>query len=1108
MALPEPDRLNSPSPSGREETAGPATSAASHVVFELTALGRPALLHNGEPRAPGTQKALALACYLGAVGEPVSREQLAALFWPDSDPSRARRSLRGELARLRSVLSPGAIDGSRLQIWLDPSAVGIDVQRFRALVTERCDREAVELYRGPFCDGLNLRDAELFEDWLRAERDALEITYLQSLRRLIVAERARGNAAAALDWSRRAIRSQPLNEDFYALAMEAAADLDDRAGALGIYRELKTVLHYEFGIGPGAEARAVATRAAQQPESMRFAQAAGGEPHAFVGHARECAILRDCQRRASGGSGSVVFIHGPAGVGKTRLVREFVGTQRTIWCRAQRPVSKVAYYPIAAGLREHLSRWGVPAVNEVWLKEAARVCPELSRAPQNTSLGAPEDKVRLVDGLAAALTGAVGRGGVLIVDDIEWADADTVAVLASLVQDLPRLPLVVVVIARNELEHVSGEVRDVVATAARYERLTDMMVGDLSKAELTALIQGCLADAGSRETSEWLGEFTHLVYEVLGGNPFYAIECTRLSLDGMGELAMDPLSAARFGVPDVVRARVAGLPQDLRQLTNATATIGEPIDPDVLARMLDIDPWELADHLDDLVARRILVSRRGIVRFAHNLLAEVIYESLAPAKRQLLHERAARALIGAHALNLDEVSGQIAAHFEASGRDQEAIPYHERAAEAARRAHAHRMAIHHYQRLRTLLPQEQQVPLLLRLGEVLSYGTTAEAEEIYRAALQMAMLQGDGRAQAQCLLALGVLSRRRADLSGSKHALSEALRRFQVYSDLEGVEKSLEAMTYAYIQQGDLAAAKSSARKAAEIASDTGRLVNLGHAMLSLGVAHLYGGKYARALESFQRARDIAKDTGDDLAMAEALRYVSAVYGADGRLGTPDEAWTAGERAIEICASVGHRTGLARAADGLGGAYLRQEDWPRALNCYVAALHLKNTFGYAWGFDAMVYRVGYTLLLSGEKKEAEHVLRQAMALAQNLNAPYWLCRTLIALSEASHESGNTADARGHATDALELAKGLQHHEYISTAKSLLAYGGVRTASARKSTAHQGISGQIPRIIHKNPHLSGRDRLPDLPSALEIPVQGTEQVLLWLDQIVSPLLSES
>jgi tetratricopeptide (TPR) repeat protein len=136
------------------------------------------------------------------------------------------------------------------------------------------------------------------------------------------------------------------------------------------------------------------------------------------------------------------------------------------------------------------------------------------------------------------------------------------------------------------------------------------------------------------------------------------------------------------------------------------------------------------------------------------------------------------------------------------------------------------MAIHHYQRLRELIPREEQVQLLLRLGKVLSYGTTADAEAIYREALQLATLQGVGSEQAQCYFALGVLSRRRADLSGSRHALSEALRRFQIYGDLEGAEKTLEALTYAHIQEGELSAAIISATKAAEIARDTGRLAN------------------------------------------------------------------------------------------------------------------------------------------------------------------------------------------------------------------------------------------------------------------------------------------
>ena len=1063
--------------------------------LELRVLGRPTLLRAGMPQLLGTHKSLALLCYLAAHGEAVFREQLSALLWPDSDDERARRSLRGELARLRSVLPEGAIGASRLEIWLETSAIEVDVRRFRRLVAEQRDIEAAQLFRGTFCEGFTVRGAELFDEWLRGEQHMVETAYIKVLRRIIRKERAGGDANAALDWAGRGIAFQPLNEHFYVQAMEAAEELDDRPRALKVYRDLQRALQTELGIAPSVGARAVARRVSEQqgvkPAEIR--PVAHGDSMTFIGRSRELDLLRKCQQQARRGMGSLVFIHGPAGVGKTRLVHEVLGQHRAVWCRSQRSASRVAYFPVAAGLREYLAKWGVPAVKEVWLREAARVCPELSRAGHNTSLGAPEDKVRLIEGLAATLGGAAGQGGMLVFDQIESADSDTIAVLGDLIQGLPRLPLVLVVIGRTELTALSSEIGDLLTAASRMERLTDLQVGDLSGAELRTLVRNCQSDNGREiDPPGWVEEFAGLIHEVLGGNPFSAIECSRLTIDASGDAPAAPFSAIRSGIPDVVRARVAGLPQQLRQLAEAAATVGDPVAPDLLSRMLDIGPWEIAEALDELVAKRILISHKGAIRFVHHLIAEVIYDSLPPAKREMLHEKAAQAMISANSLNLDPVSGQIAAHFEAAGQDKAAIPYHERAAETAHKAHAHQMAIHHYQRLRELMPREEQVQLLLRLGEVLSYGNTADAEAIYQEALQLATLQGVGSEQAQCYFALGVLSRRRADLSGSRHALSEALRRFQIYGDLEGAEKTLEALTYAHIQEGELSAAITSATKAAEIARDTGRLANLGGAQLSLGIAYLYGGDYETALEAFEHARDIGLDTGDELAQAEALRYLSAVYGADGRLGTPEQAWAPAEKAIEICAGVGHRMGLARAADGMGGAYLVQGDWARALDCYVAGLNLKHTFGYPWGFDAMVYRVGYTLLLAGEADTADHVLHRAMSLSQNLNAPYWLCRTLMALAELHVKSGELASARGYAAEALELAQGLKHHDFIATAQMLVKGANGKPKSQRRRPQSRTADSQ-------------HAPLPNIPVILETPVRGPNAIVAWLDPIVDRLL---
>jgi DNA-binding SARP family transcriptional activator/tetratricopeptide (TPR) repeat protein len=1073
---------------------GPAESRV-----RLLLLGPPTIMIGAEVHRPGTQKALALAGYLGVRGELVSRELLATLLWSAGGSSQARRSLRGELARLRAVLPEGAIGASRLAMWLDPSKVEVDVQQFRAMVEQGKDEDAVGLYRGPLFEGIDLRGADRFEEWLQSERHLFEIGYLEALRRLVAAGQDRGDAKSVLHWTRRALQCEPLAEDFYIRAMEAAEALHDRAAVLSIYRQLETVLRDELGVVPATEARALARRAAEAGDSKSPTMSAptGNVSRLYIGHEHEQAVLRECIRQASAGTGCVAYVHGPAGAGKTRLVHAALGDRRTIWCRAQRPVSTVPFYPIATGLREYLSRWGVPAVDDLWLREAAQVCPELSRGTPNPSLGAPEDKVRLLEGLSVTLNKGAGQGGVLIFDDVQWADADTIAVLEDLVRRLPRLPLVITVIARSDHDLEANGVADVITASSRAGQLTDIPLGELSRSQVHTLIKSSMDDRASRVSAAWIEEFAGLVYEVLGGNPFYALECARLALDGSEQPPSEPHDAVKSGVRDVVGTRLAALPPRLRQLAEAAATAGEPIVPDTLARMLDIGPWELADRLDSLVSRRVMIARPGGLRFAHDLVAEVIYEGLPSAKRLLLHGRAAQALTSANAMDLDEVSGQIAAHLEAAGRQQEAIPHHERAAEAARRRHAHQMAIHHYQRLRTLTPRGQQTALLLRLGELLSYGTSGEAEAMFREALQTAGMSGDGHAQARCYLALGVLLRRRVDLTGSRQALTEALRRFEVYGDAEGAEQALEALTYAYIQQGELAAAAASAGRAAELARETGRFPNLGRATLSQGIAYLYGGEHARALRCFESARGVARETTDDLAEAEALRYLSAAYGIDGQLGTPDQAWLAAEKAIEICARIGHRTGLARAADGAGGAYLSNGEWSRALECYVAALHLTDTFGYAWGVDAMVYRVGYTLAVSGARERAHHVLEHAERLSSTLNAPYWLCRTHLARAELASDEDDSDHVRLHAAAALDLAKKLQHRQFMSKASAMLQRHLARASdSGRRGGAQPG------RRRAARPAAP----LPPIPPALAAPVHGVHATVGWLDELVDRQLA--
>ena len=140
----------------------------------------------------------------------------------------------------------------------------------------------------------------------------------------------------------------------------------------------------------------------------------------------------------------------------------------------------------------------------------------------------------------------------------------------------------------------------------------------------------------------------------------------------------------------------------------------------------------------------------------------------------------------------------------------------------------------------------------------------------------------------------------------------------------------------------------------------------------------------------------------------------------------------------------------------------------------------------------MVYRVGYTLLLAGEADTADHVLHRAMSLSQNLNAPYWLCRTLMALAELHVKSGELQSARGYAAEALELAQGLKHHDFIATAQMLVKRAnGKPKSQTRRPQSRTADSQHAP--------------LPNIPVILETPVRGPSAIVAWLDPIVDRLL---
>lgn len=246
--------------------------------------------------------------YIAAQRQWVPRERLAALFWPD-------RSRDAGLRNVRKVTHLIAASPLRLPLETRIDAVRCllptDVAELEAAVAAGKLAEADALYRGEFAPGLE-GDAEApLAEWLRAER-----TRLAALWRSAALQLARNtpDATRAMALVSRVLESDPLDEEAAAVALETLRSDGRSAEALRLYQQFAARVAGELGIEPSARLRSLVAPAATGDRAEPSADA-------FIGRRLE---MQQVAQHMAGGAHRALVLHGPGGIGKSRLARELL----------------------------------------------------------------------------------------------------------------------------------------------------------------------------------------------------------------------------------------------------------------------------------------------------------------------------------------------------------------------------------------------------------------------------------------------------------------------------------------------------------------------------------------------------------------------------------------------------------------------------------------------------------------------------------------------------------------------------------------------------------------------------------------------------------------
>lgn len=240
--------------------------------------------------AAAQRSRLALLAFL-AEASPVSRDRVLARFWPEHDDSGARAALRQALYSLKRDLAVEQLVTGRSDLRLDRTSVGSDVADFVDASAGGDARRLVQFYRGPFLDGVHLRDNAEFDSWAESSRRRFASMYSAALEQLAGESAASGDALGAAGWWRARTDEDPLNGRVAIAYVDSLVEAGDPDAALQYTRDFVERFRTEVGADPDQEilalperirARATIARtfAAREKSPAATSAADGAEPDA------------------------------------------------------------------------------------------------------------------------------------------------------------------------------------------------------------------------------------------------------------------------------------------------------------------------------------------------------------------------------------------------------------------------------------------------------------------------------------------------------------------------------------------------------------------------------------------------------------------------------------------------------------------------------------------------------------------------------------------------------------------------------------------------------------------------------------------------------------
>ena len=608
---------------------------------------------------------------------------------------------------------------------------------------------------------------------------------------------------------------------------------------------------------------------------------------------------------------------------------------------------------------------------------------------------------------------AAERGVAVLLEDIHWADDSSLDLIYRLATSVPDAHLLIVCLCRPALFDRRAQWGD------GLPGYRDVRLVPLDEPDSRALVVEILQRADSVPKA-----LCDLVVEAAEGNPFYIEELVKMLID-RGVIVRDPPAeedgAARperwtiveekvgaVNVPAtltaLLQARLDSLPRQERDVLQRAAIVGRIFWDDAVAALLNGDPEGPADlppqspideatrvrlssatlrALLDSLVRRELITRRGRpvfvgtdeFSFKHNLLRDVVYETVLLRDRRQYHARVARWLEVNSGARLAENLGLIAEHYILAGLDGRAAAYLERSGDAAQRNGAYVSARSAFERALALRPDDSGEiisSLRLKLGAVCwNVGDFPAAERSLFIARDIARRSGDIRTQAGALYWLSRVAISRGDYAHARMLLAYGLPLARA-ADPETLARMLYGVADVAWKLGDMETLQTYITESLALARSIGNTTLELLALNRLGTMAYLRGELETAAAYYQTCLDLARSTGNLEREATALMNLGALAHRQGDPAGGIEHYRA---ALAHYRELGRSEQVVMALGNLAEASIERGHYETARQDLREGMALAWRLGLLPRATVMIFVYGRYLFATGDKARASAVLR-------------------------------------------------------------------------------------------------------------------------------------